>query len=219
MNFIKGLFWGVGLAAVGLLSFMILSKQGFDWSLIRQFSVVQGLNRLETTQELAQIEGLQLVSEFIFPYDFIPSPYPNWSILALKDPALYNKVEREQRRFFDEVRRCGYDLALRRDEFFLVRVKAGLGYDFLSPDEATHPWVWWNEEAVLSPPVVHLLYFMMDDSLYLQKKPTNSQIDAFTWRCLIEYLEPKLYNKMITDEVKEQAAQNVAQLMHEMLLP
>ncbi len=219
MRFLKGLFFGFVLALLGLVGYFWLNKTGLGLTFVKSQSTVQGLIHLEVSQDLTQVEGLQLVSEFIFPYDFITTPYPNWSLLALKDPRLHSALEREQMVFFDAVRACGYDLALRRDEFFLVRVKAGLGYDFLSEQEAAYPWEWWHTELYRALPEMQVLYFMLDDSLYLQKRFVNSQIDAFTWRCLIEYLEPKLYNKMITADVKEQAAHNVAQLIDAMRLP
>jgi hypothetical protein len=219
MRFMRGVFFGLMIAVISLVGYYFLNKQGFNLAFIRQHSAVHGLTHLEVARALEQIEGLQLVSEFVFPYDFITAPYPNWSILALKDPALYSQLDREHRAFFDGVLGCGYDLALRRDEFFLLRVKAGLGYDFMSIEEEATPWLWWSEKSIQSLPEAQVLYFMIDDSLYLQKNFVNSQIDALTWRCLIEYLEPKLYNRMITDDIKEQATRNVALLMNEILVP
>jgi hypothetical protein len=205
------------LKKIGFLLFFLLAASAaiYFWG-GRIASALFGLRTttdstisLLQTERLAELETAEFTGEFIFPFDFIEKPYPNWTVLRAK--ALNNvplsAAEQGHYAFYQACLERGLDLSVYNNSlYFPVVIKASAGFNL--KDRA---WITRSADGasiVITLPPAELLSFAVVDGSSVREGWPDVALTPETWGRVIAFILPAVKERPEFTELLDIAAEN-----------
>lgn len=153
-------------------------------------------------ESLQELETLRITNEYVFPYDFIEKPYPDsWSVLSLKNPALYrNKTEKFNINFYELMKKIDIDLAKEAQSFLILRADIRIGFDLTNQGD----WILAKNlpEGVgveVRLPQPSILAFVLEIETQKPGWPSMN-VGPESWSLLSSFLEKEIRNSILNTE-------------------
>ncbi|MCL2520345.1 MAG: hypothetical protein FWE37_05015 [Spirochaetaceae bacterium] len=210
------------LIIITLLIVLAFLWQG-DWINQLLFGRVQQVTTqltLENITDLEQLETASITQEFLFPYDFIPSPYPNWTQLRarmLTTPLLRNsdfmgltheelmvivrqhnlpftETEIRQYSFYMAILNLGIDLNRQGQFFFPLVFRATAGFNL------TEGWLSRQDDVItIRLPEAAILSYHIESGLSVRPGWPPVALTPELWGALVAYLQPLMKEQVTAD--------------------